>query len=223
EWKNRTTECDCMVRDREFRALVATDGSRHGQAAIATTVDFPWPAQTRVRAVIARRTQAQFRRSVLLTALDRGAEIASDGARRTLAHRWPHAEIEVVDQSPVKGILHEAQRFQADAIVVGWRGHGAVRRVLMGSVSRGVVRGARCAVLVVRQPQPVRRIVIGVDGSPTASRALTFVAGLVPPRGGHVTLVSVVELMTLPSQRRVPGAAESASEIRRMNAMRSQT
>src|SRR6185503_404816 len=29
------------------------------------------------------RTQAQFRRSVLLTALDRGAEIASDGARRT--------------------------------------------------------------------------------------------------------------------------------------------
>src|SRR4030095_6513052 len=105
-----------MVRDLEFRALVATDGSRHGQAAIATTVHFPWPAQTGVRAVIARRTRAAFRRSILLTALDRGAEIASDNARRTLAHRWPDAEIEV-DQSPVEGILRQAQRFHADAIV----------------------------------------------------------------------------------------------------------
>lgn len=210
-----------MVKEKEFRALVATDGSRQAQAAVATTVHFPWPARTRVRGVIAGRTPGEFRRSILLIALDRGTEIAGNSARRMLGRRWPDAEIEVVDQTPVEGILGEAQRFQADAIVVGWRGHGAVRRVLMGSVSRGVVRGARCAVLVVRQPQRVRRIVIGFDGSPTARRALAFVAGLVPPRGGHVTLVSVVELMTVPSQRRVPGAAEIAREIRRMNTTRS--
>lgn len=212
-----------MVRDREFRVLVATDGSRDAQAAIATTVHFPWPARTRVRAVIARRTRAEFRRSILLAALDRGAQIASDSARRMLGRRWPEAEIQIVDQSPVKGILGEAQRFQADAIVVGWRGHGVVRRVLMGSASRGVVRGAGCAVLVVRQPQRVRRIVIGFDGSPTARRALAFITGLAPPRDGHVTLVSVVELMTVPSQRRLPGAAEIAREIMRLNTIRSRT
>lgn len=210
-----------MVKEKEFRALVATDGSRHAQAALATTVHFPWPARTRVRAVTAGRTRAEYRRSILLTALDRSAEIASDSARRLLGRRWPDAEIEVVDQTPVEGILGEAQRFQADAIVVGWRGHGAVRRVLMGSVSRGVVRGARCAVLVVRQPQRVRRIVVGFDGSPTARHALALLARLVPPRAGHVTLVSVVELMTVPSRRRVPGAAAIAREIRRMNTTRS--
>jgi nucleotide-binding universal stress UspA family protein len=158
-----------------------------------------------------------------LTALDRGAEKAAEGARRTLSRRWPDLEIEVVDKLPVEGILGEAERFQADVIVVGWRGHGAVRRLLMGSVSRGVVRGSKCAVLVVNRPQRIRKIVVGLDGSPTAKRALALVSRLVPPRDGRVTLVSGVELMTVPSRGRVPGAAAIAREIRRTNTMRART
>jgi len=158
-----------------------------------------------------------------LTALDRGAEKAAENARRTLSRRWPNVEIEMVDKTPVEGILHEAERFQADVIVVGWRGHGAIRRLLMGSVSRGVVRGAKCAVLVARRSQRVRKIVIGLDGSPTAQRALAFVGRLVPPRDGRVTLVTGVELMTAPSQGRVPGAGAIAREIRRTNTIRART
>jgi nucleotide-binding universal stress UspA family protein len=212
-----------MATQTELRVLVATDGSRDAQAAIATTMHFPWPTGTRVRVISARRTGAEYRRSILLTALDRGAEKAAESARRTLSRRWPAVEIEVVDKSPVEGILNEAERFQADAIVVGWRGHGAVRRLLMGSVSRGVVRGSKCAVLVVNRPQRVRKIVVGLDGSPTAQRALAFVGRLVPPRDGRVTLVSGVELMTVPSRGRVPGAAAIAREIRRTNTMRART
>jgi nucleotide-binding universal stress UspA family protein len=123
----------------------------------------------------------------------------------------------------VEGILGEAERFRADVIIVGWRGHGALRRLLMGSVSRGVVRRSNCAVLVVRRSQRVRKIVVGLDGSPTAKRALAFVGRLEPPRDGQVTLVSGVELMTVPSQRRVPGAAAIAREIKRTNTMRGRT
>ena len=186
--------------------LVATDGSRHAQAAIATTFIFRGPLERASGRSLRDRTRAEYRRSILLTALDRGAEMTAHKARRALSRRWPDVEIEVVDKKPVEGILAEAERFRADVIVVGWRGHGAVRRLLMGSVSRGVVRGAKCAVLVVRRSQRVRKIVIGFDGSPTARRALAFVGRLVPPRDGHVTLVSGVELMTAPSQGRVPGA-----------------
>ena len=125
-----------------------------------------------------------------------------------------------LDKTPVEGILGEAERFQADVIVVGWRGHGAVRRLLMGSVSRGVVRGSKCAVLVVRRSQRVRTIVVGVDGSEAAKRALAFVGRLVPPRDGRVTLVSAVELLTAPSRGRVPGAATIAREVRRQNTIR---
>jgi nucleotide-binding universal stress UspA family protein len=155
-----------------------------------------------------------------LTALDRAAEQSAQKARRTLSRRWPDVEVEIVDKAPVDGILGEAERFQADVIVVGWRGHGAVRRLLMGSVSRGVVRGAKCAVLVVRRSQRVRTVVVGVDGSAAAKRALAFVGRLVPPRGGRVTLVSAVELLTPPSRGRVPGAASIAREIRRQNTIR---
>jgi nucleotide-binding universal stress UspA family protein len=114
-----------MAREKEFRVLVATDGSRQAQAAIATAVHFPWPARTRVRAVIARRTRKAYTRSILLTAIDRGAAVAGNSARRTLSRRWPDVEIEVVDKAPVAGILEEAEHFHADVIVVGWRGHGS--------------------------------------------------------------------------------------------------
>lgn len=209
-----------MATQRELRVLVATDGSRDAQAAIATTMHFPWPARTRVRVISARKTGADYRRSILLTALDRGAEKAAESARRTLSRRWPDVETEVLDKTPVEGILGEAERFQADVIVVGWRGHGAVRRLLMGSVSRGVVRGSRCAVLVVRRSLRVRTIVVGVDGSETAKRALALVGRLVPPRDGRMTLVSAVELLTAPSRGRVPGAATIAREVKRQNTIR---
>jgi nucleotide-binding universal stress UspA family protein len=127
-----------------------------------------------------------------------------------------------VDRAPVEGILAAARRFHADVVVVGWRGQGAVRRLLMGSVSRGVVRGSTCAVLVVRRSERVRAIVVGVDGSEGAKRALAFLGRLVPPRGGRVRLVSAVELLTPPSRGRVPGAASIAQEVKRQNTIRAQ-
>ena len=73
-----------MARQRELRVLVATDGSRHAQAAITTTLHFPWPLRTRVRVISARKTGAEYRQSILLTALDRGAEKVMDLVRHGL-------------------------------------------------------------------------------------------------------------------------------------------
>ena len=207
---------------KELRVLVATDGSQDARAAIATMLNFPWPAKTRVRVISARRTAAEYRRSILLSALDRGAEQAVESARRTLSRRWPDVETAVVDKAPTQAIIDEAERFRADVTVVGWRGHGAVRRLLMGSVSRGVVRGSTCAVLVVRRSQRVRTMVVGFDGSPTAKRALAFVGRLAAPRDGRVTLVHAAELMPIPSGL-VPGAAAVAREVRRQNTVRART
>lgn len=150
------------TRTADFRIVVATDGSSQARAAVATVLDVPWPAETHVRAVIAQRLRAPYRRLILLSALGPGANDGAARLGRPLARRWPSAEAVLVDKAPVEGILYEAERFRADLIAVGWRGHGPARRLLMGSVSRGVVREAKCAVLVVRQrPRRVRKIVIG--------------------------------------------------------------
>ena len=52
---------------------------------------------------------------------------------------------------PYVEIVHLAEELDVGIVVVGSRGEGGVRRVLMGNVSDSVVRHAHCPVLVVRQ------------------------------------------------------------------------
>jgi len=47
-------------------------------------------------------------------------------------------------------ILREAERWNADLIVVGSHGYGPIRRFLFGSVSAAVALNAKCSVEIVR-------------------------------------------------------------------------
>jgi nucleotide-binding universal stress UspA family protein len=146
----------------------------------------------------------------VLPALDRRGMHITTGARRALARRWPAADVAIIDKSPVDAILDEARRLRAAVVVLGWRGHGSLRRLLFGSVSRGVVRQAPCPVLVVRRrPRDLRSFVIGLDGSMNAQRAALFCAGLRPPRGARVTLVRVEEPMGVPSAGTLPASVHA--------------
>lgn len=53
---------------------------------------------------------------------------------------------------PVPLILDHAARLKADYIVLGSHGHGAVFDLIVGSTTQGVLRKARCPVLVVPVP-----------------------------------------------------------------------
>ncbi|WP_322861240.1 universal stress protein [Mycobacterium europaeum] len=70
---------------------------------------------------------------------------------------------------------------EADMVVVGSHGLGAVHRMLLGSVSSGLLHQARCPVAVVHsdaqaQARPVHdAVLLGIDGSP-ASELATAIA-----------------------------------------------
>jgi nucleotide-binding universal stress UspA family protein len=49
----------------------------------------------------------------------------------------------------VEKILKEAERLNATLIVMGSHGHGALHNLLVGSVTEGVLRRARCPVVIV--------------------------------------------------------------------------
>jgi nucleotide-binding universal stress UspA family protein len=136
----------------------------------------------------------------------------TEPARRLLARRWPDADALALHDSPVEAILAEARRFRADAIVLGWRGHGAARRLLAGSVSRAIVSRAARPVLVARTAaERVRRLVVGFDGSPGARRAVRFLARL-EPGGGRIALVVTVSepFWVPPITRRLPYAMRAS-------------
>jgi nucleotide-binding universal stress UspA family protein len=70
---------------------------------------------------------------------------------------------------------------EAEMVVVGCNGRGAVGRVLLGSVSSGVVRTARCPVAVIQDEDPLMPhpeqapVLVGIDCS-SASELATAIA-----------------------------------------------
>lgn len=113
---------------------------------------------------------------------ERLEEAASEHARKILdealaahADSGVHLTTEVLQgRAPAWPLVRRAA--DADMLVVGSRGLGNVRRLLLGSVSHQVAVHAETLVVVVPEPtEPDRRddkIVVGVDGSVHARAAL---------------------------------------------------
>ena len=59
----------------------------------------------------------------------------------------------LIQGQTIQTILNEAQRLQADLIILGSHGHGALHRALVGSVAEGVLRKAPCPVMIVPAPK----------------------------------------------------------------------
>lgn len=213
-----------MARSRDFRVVVATDGSPDGRAAVAVAVAFPWPARSEGQGVVARPRPPLVAEwpAVVRAVVDENLDRVAAAARHALRRRWPTADVVVLDKPPVEAILAEARG--AGAIVVGSRGHGALGRLLLGSVSRDVVRRATCSTLVVKgRPREVRRCVVGLDGSANARHAIDFVANLEAPRGGQVTLVRVLEPVRVASIGLMPAAVRGGLARQMAKAREEQT
>ena len=205
--------------NRRFRVLVANDGSPQGQAAARAAVDFPWPRNATGSGLVAwggERWAARMYPEALV-----GVPRVARETERLLRRRWPKAAVEVVDALPVEAILRRDPK--GGAIVIGAHGYGALRRWVLGSVSRAVVRRTRSSVLVVKERRSSpRHLVIGYDGSLNARRAVAFVAKLSVPRNGRVTLLGLSEAVQPPTILLLPSNLRGAlmNEVRAVNAKR---
>lgn len=198
-------------RRRRFSILVATDGSPEANAAVAATTVFPWPQRTHVRGVVALRRLRMLRQpQYVVTAFNRAFQKAATNAQRRLGRRWPDARVVIEDKWAMEAILDQARRIDADVIVVGSRPTGMAARLLLGSVSKQIVRRASCSVLVVhRRGRTVTRVVVGVDGSANSHHAGALLARFKPSRRSYATVLRVVEPIRVPAMPLVPNAARA--------------
>ena len=87
---------------------------------------------------------------------------------------------------------------EAELIVVGCRGHGALVRGLLGSTSAGLVRHARCPVAIIHDEDPLMDnpsaapVVLGIDGSPASELATDLAFDAASRRGVDLVAVHAV-------------------------------
>ena len=181
-----------------MRVLLATDGSEDSSTATAWLARFPIPANSHLRVVSAVSippsaldlpTVREFEAS-----LREAARQTAEAARTALAHRFAATDVQVLEDDAREVILGVAEEWPADLVVLGARGLSAVTGLLLGSVSLGVARHARCSVLVVKGgADAIRGALVAIDGSPHAAAAAAFLARLPLDPSVVVQLVGVVQ------------------------------
>ena len=147
-----------------MRILVPVDGSSFSNAAVSEVAARPWPAASEVKVVTVFQVPVTPTPEVwaisgeYFEALERmareQAQSVVDAAVARLASTVDKSVTvvgEVLAGPPREAILDEADRWNADLIVMGSHGYGAWHRFLLGSVSQAVVSHAKCSVEVVHR------------------------------------------------------------------------
>ncbi|MCV7379214.1 universal stress protein UspA [Mycobacterium alsense] len=135
-------------------------------------------------------------------ALERSVKIAEDAVRRD---QKIAITSELKCSPPVPTLVDMSE--EAEMVVVGSNGRGAVGRVLLGSVSSAVVRHAKCPVAVIRDEDPLMPhpqeapVLVGIDGSPASELATAIAFDEASRRGVELQAVhawSDVQVLEIP-------------------------
>src|SRR5438132_923125 len=176
------------------KIVIGTDGSETAavaqQTAVALAKEFaaelvvtyavdPWTTDPDVADAVLEYALTQARR---------------DGATARAARRGGN---------PAEVLVQTARTEEADLVVVGNRGMGQkARRFIVGGAPDELSHMAPCDLLIVRtetrsgeanEPGDYRRILVGVDGSPTADEASRQAYDLSVMLGARLSLVNVGE------------------------------
>jgi nucleotide-binding universal stress UspA family protein len=117
---------------------------------------------------------------------------------------------------PHEAILEKARSWNADLIVMGTHGRGGIEKLLMGSVASKVLHRSDRHLMLIRSDsvlfgaeKDAGSILVPVDFSPHAHRALAFARFLASRYGASLHLLHVVELLKTPLE---PGGLSSQLE-----------
>jgi nucleotide-binding universal stress UspA family protein len=146
-------------QERPIRLIAGVDGSIHSKTAVRAMAARKWPAgaEARVVGVLDTRValacastlegtipvdiEEQSRRRITGAVQEAVAELSRCGLRAVPV---------VVSGKPADALLNEAEKWAADGIFVGAKGHNALERLLLGSISMEVASKSHCSVDVVR-------------------------------------------------------------------------
>lgn len=186
-----------------MKVLLAIDSSPESQEVVTVAAARPWPLDTVFCVMNVVDTGPL---EGLLALIENGKREAAALVKRATARldgAGFRAFTEVQSGFPKKAIPEYARQWQADLVMLGSHGQGAMRRFLLGSVAQAVLRTSPCSVEVVRSgwtPSVGMKILLSTDGSDGSEKAVQSVAHRLWPANSEARIVSVVQLLTPENQ-----------------------
>lgn len=175
------------MRHFPTKVLLATDGSEDAALAAKAASDLCGKAGSELHVVHVGQDISDYARYI--AAPERYSFIFAQEARELLDKQVAsitqaggavaEAYLELGD--PGGKIIDLAEELEVSLVIMGSRGLGPVKRLVLGSTSEEVIHRAPCPVLVVRGGSgawPPGRILMGDDGSEAAKEAEEIAAGI---------------------------------------------
>jgi nucleotide-binding universal stress UspA family protein len=126
------------------------------------------------------------------------SRIFAEHAARAIRKSFPTWTIDtrVYPDSPAWGVLHAAEQWGPDLIILGSHGRSALGRFFLGSVSLKVLSEARSSVRIARHHDCVEgspvRFLVGLDGTPDSDAAVDEIAARTWPVGSSIKVLSAI-------------------------------
>jgi nucleotide-binding universal stress UspA family protein len=147
-----------------MKILLATDGSDYSKAAVNSVAERPWPQGSEVKIISAMEVpfaptaEAWVLPDSYYSELERVAREQAEAAVKDAVERIESGKAsglevitKIISGSAREVILDEAEKWDADLIVLGSHGYSGWQRFLLGSVSHAITTHAHCSVEIVRQ------------------------------------------------------------------------
>src|SRR6185295_3332070 len=137
-----------------MKILLAIDSSALSEMVVTELESRLWPPQTEVRVLtvidlFALTASVGYLEPFIKSENDAAQAFVLAAAER-LTRRGFFASGIAVEGYPGTSIVEEADRWDADLVMVGSHGHSGFVRFLLGSIAKAVVQNAKCSVEMLR-------------------------------------------------------------------------
>jgi len=137
------------------KILVPLDGSEHSSRALEVAIHLAKQLNCKLvllsvySMVAASGSSPELSLMAIDGSRDRGKEILKK-AEEKVNSEMIEVETELAAGTAVETIVEKSKEGKFDMIVMGARGLGTMKKLLIGSVSEGVIKNAPCPVLIVK-------------------------------------------------------------------------
>lgn len=131
--------------------------------------------------------------ALILSGLDQEAQRIVGEARELFIEEKVEVKGEVLHEEDVAEAILEFSADNFDLIVIGGRGENEKGPNALGSVTKKVIMHTSCPTMIVKKVSTLSNMLVCVDGSEHAMKALNYALGLAEKMGSRMTLLNVQE------------------------------